>query len=147
MQTNFFTSRDLQNKLWFLKRFFTQPFINENSQYDNIYNYFVWLLCKLIFLLRETYKINYGFLKDSLHSLLLTKILQTWKYFLQKIHSRKFILAKISGMPHSRKFILAKYADIVHSRKFILAKWSNFANGLIRESFSPRKFLPLNYYK
>ena len=31
MQTIFFTSRDLQNKLWFLKRFFTQPFIHENS--------------------------------------------------------------------------------------------------------------------
>ena len=34
----FFTSRDLQNKLWFPKRFFTQPFIHENSSDMKIFS-------------------------------------------------------------------------------------------------------------
>ena len=57
--------------------------------------------------------------------------------------SRKFIPAKFSLFIHSRKLIPAKFFLFVHSRKLILAKYKNFANLSARESFSPRKFLPL----
>ena len=48
-----------------------------------------------------------------------------------------------SGSP--RKFIPAKFITRRHPRKFIPAKCKYFAVFLNRESFFPRKFLPLNY--
>ena len=59
------------------------------------------------------------------------------------LDSRKLIPAKKFLIIYSRKLIPAKYFFLTHSRKLIPAKCKNFANFSARESFFPRKFLPL----
>ena len=46
---------------------------------------------------------------------------------------------------HPRKFMSAKCLNIGHPRKFMSAKCKDFAVRPNRETFCPRKFLPLKY--
>ena len=55
----------------------------------------------------------------------------------------KVYLREFSKIHYPRKFLPAKYPKIVRTRKFLPAKCKNFAVGPNRESFFPRKFLPL----
>ena len=58
-----------------------------------------------------------------------------------------FIPVKSFESGSARKFIPAKFFIRRHPRKFIPAKCKYFAVFLNRESFFPRKFLPLKYLK
>ena len=84
------------------------------------------LLINCIFNIKSNKKVNSVFFSDLI-----------------VVNPVKVYLREFSKIHYPRKFLPAKYPKIVRTRKFLPAKCKNFAVGPNRESFFPRKFLPL----